>query len=345
MYSDFNRQCPAGTTSYTVRAGDTLYLIANRFNTTVQAILAANPGIVPERLYIGQVICIPYVQPPQPACPPGSTAYVIKSGDTLAAIATKFNTTVQVLLDANPGIIPERLYVGQVICIPQPSSSCPIGTSPYEIKSGDTLSNIAVKFNTTVEEILYTNPGIVPEKLYVGQIICIPQPKSENPGCPTMNYYVIRRGDTLALIAKIFNVTVQQLINANPGINPNALYVGQVICIPVAPSPVRIIISIAAKTLSLYRNGRLIKSYPVATGKPTTPTPKGTFTIINKQVNPGGPFGTRWMGLSAPHYGIHGTNNPASIGTAASNGCVRMYNADVNELFNQVPVGTIVNIY
>jgi len=148
-----------------------------------------------------------------------------------------------------------------------------------------------------------------------------------------MNYYVIQKGDTLSAIAKIFNVTVQQLINANPGINPNALYVGQVICIPVAPSSVRIIVSIAAKTLSLYRDGRLVKSYPVATGKPTTPTPRGTFTIINKQVNPGGPFGTRWMGLSQPHYGIHGTNNPASIGTAASNGCIRMYNEDVNELF------------
>jgi len=52
-----------------------------------------------------------------------------------------------------------------------------------------------------------------------------------------MNYYVIQKGDTLSAIAKIFNVTVQQLINANPGINPNALYVGQVICIPVAHPP------------------------------------------------------------------------------------------------------------
>jgi lipoprotein-anchoring transpeptidase ErfK/SrfK len=51
------------------------------------------------------------------------------------------------------------------------------------------------------------------------------------------------------------------------------------------------------------------------------------------------------MGLSKPHYGIHGTNNPASIGTAASNGCVRMFNNDVNDLFNYVGVGVVVRIF
>jgi len=137
---------------------------------------------------------------------------------------------------------------------------------------------------------------------------------------------------------------VQQLINANPGINPNALYVGQVICIPVAPSSVRIIVSIAAKPFTVPGR-KTCQVIPCGNRKTYNPTPRGTFTIINKQVNPGGPFGTRWMGLSQPHYGIHGTNNPASIGTAASNGCIRMYNEDVNELFNLVSVGTPVTIY
>lgn len=342
MSMDSFRQCPSGTVSYTIRAGDTLYLIAQRYNTTIQAILAANPGIVPERLYIGQVICVPQAQS---TCPAGSTAYVVQSGDNLTAIARKFNTTLQAIVAANPVIVPDKLYVGQVICVPQPVSGCPIGSSPYEIKSGDTIANIAARFNITVKDILNANPGVVPERLYIGQVICIPQPKSQEPSCPTLNFYVVQRGDTLTAIAGIFNVTVQQIINANPGINPNLLNVGQVICIPLSPSPARITISIAAKTLSLYREGKLVKTYPVATGKPTTPTPRGNFTIVNKQVNPGGPFGTRWMGLSIPHYGIHGTNNPASIGTAASNGCIRMYNDDVNELFNQVGVGTVVNIY
>jgi lipoprotein-anchoring transpeptidase ErfK/SrfK len=108
----------------------------------------------------------------------------------------------------------------------------------------------------------------------------------------------------------------------------------------------RITINTGARTLTLYRNNSIYKTYRVAVGKPSTPTPKGTFKIINRAVNPGGPFGARWLGLNAPGggYGIHGTNNPSSIGKNISNGCVRMYNNDVIELSNLVPIGTSVRI-
>lgn len=225
------------------------------------------------------------------------------------------------------------------------NGQCPIGTFPYEIKSGDTLAMIASRFSTTVESLFTMNPGIIPENLRIGQIICVAQEKTEQQLCPMQNAYVIRKGDTLAAIARAFNISLQSLLDANPGVIPEALYIYQVICVPVTPIPLSITISLNAKILSLYRNGRLFKAYPVAIGKPTTPTPKGTFTIVNQQINPGGPFGSRWMGLSKPHYGIHGTNNPPSIGTAASNGCIRMYNSDVEDLFNYVPIGTVVTIF
>jgi lipoprotein-anchoring transpeptidase ErfK/SrfK len=107
-----------------------------------------------------------------------------------------------------------------------------------------------------------------------------------------------------------------------------------------------ITINVANRTLTLFKNGAFYKSYPVAVGKPATPTPKGTFKIINKAINPKGPFGARWLGLNAPGggYGIHGTNNPSSIGKRVSNGCVRMYNNDVIELSNLVKIGTTVKI-
>ena len=97
--------------------------------------------------------------------------------------------------------------------------------------------------------------------------------------------------------------------------------------------------------LKLFNGNQLIKSYPIAVGKILTPSPSGVYTIINKQSNPGGPFGVLWMGLSKPHYGIHGTNNPSSIGKNVSHGCVRMFNHDVLELSASVPIGTKVYIH
>lgn len=110
-----------------------------------------------------------------------------------------------------------------------------------------------------------------------------------------------------------------------------------------------------SNTLTLFRGKQRIKNYPVATGKKWTSTPHGKFIIANKLVNPewfhikGGipknPLGYRWMGLNIKNgwiYGIHGNNKPASIGTYASDGCIRMFNKDVAYLFEILPVRTPV---
>lgn len=98
--------------------------------------------------------------------------------------------------------------------------------------------------------------------------------------------------------------------------------------------------------LTVYVNGEPYKKFPVAIGKYHTPTPVGEFTIVDKQLHPGGPFGSRWMGLNVPwgRYGIHGTNRPGSIGSHASMGCIRMYNEDIEDIFDMIPVGTKVLI-
>ncbi|MDO7905726.1 L,D-transpeptidase [Paenibacillus sp. JX-17] len=106
----------------------------------------------------------------------------------------------------------------------------------------------------------------------------------------------------------------------------------------------RIIIDLSDHMLYLLDGDQVVQGYPVAIGKLATETPNGEFTIINKQENPGGPFGVLWMGLSKPHYGIHGTNDPSSIGKSVSHGCIRMYNDDVVDLSSKVPVGTRVTI-
>ncbi|MDF2548548.1 MAG: hypothetical protein K0R93_3446 [Anaerosolibacter sp.] len=105
----------------------------------------------------------------------------------------------------------------------------------------------------------------------------------------------------------------------------------------------RIVINLSERKLYLYLDNQLHRTFPVAIGKPATPSPTGTFKITEKAPNPGGVFGTRWMRFYKD-YGIHGTNNPASIGKAVSNGCIRMHNADVNYVYSLVPIGTEVSV-
>ncbi|MBY0097881.1 L,D-transpeptidase family protein [Mesobacillus maritimus] len=160
--------------------------------------------------------------------------------------------------------------------------------------------------------------------------------------------HTVKPGETLTLISRDYRTPLSAIINANPSINPNILYPGQSIVIPGFPDPnslpYRIVVSVNNRQLRLFRNGVLQKQYPIAVGRILHNTPLGTFIIINKAPNPGGPFGTMWMSLSKQSYGIHGTNDPSSIGKAVSAGCIRMYNQDVEELARTIPIGTQVVI-
>ncbi len=273
--------------------------------------------------------------------------YVIKAGDTLSSIAASFNTTTENLLRLNENLVPENLIPGRRICVISKTFqpvTCPLGTLPYNINEGDTLRSIADKFGTDVRALLDANPDINPYNLIVGQRICIAQKFKEPPECDSRNFYVIRRGDTLGGIAASFGITVRSILEANEGLNPANLFPGQIICLPISPNPIEIVVNVSAKRLTVYKNGLLFREFIVATGKPSTPTPLGNFEIANKEIDPGGPYGTRWLGLSKKGYGIHGTNDPSSIGTAASNGCIRMYNEDIETLFSITSVGTPVRI-
>lgn len=124
--------------------------------------------------------------------------------------------------------------------------------------------------------------------------------------------------------------------------------------IPSSPKRL-IVVSLQDRKLALLEDGQIKKIYPVSVGRPTTPSPVGTFTIERRVVNPtyahdgkvmpagpANPVGTRWMGLSVRGYGIHGTNQPHSIGKAASHGCIRLARPDLEELYAQVHVGDTV---
>jgi lipoprotein-anchoring transpeptidase ErfK/SrfK len=168
--------------------------------------------------------------------------------------------------------------------------------------------------------------------------------------------YEVQKGDNLVKIARKNGTTVELITRSNGLKNAN-IRVGQKL--KVTKLKFSIVVDKSQNILTLKADGNVFKTYRVATGKETSPTPVGTFKITNKIVDPpwypptgkmipsGDPkniLGSRWLGISKPSYGIHGTTDPASIGSNATAGCVRMKNADVEELFAIVPEGIEVVI-
>jgi lipoprotein-anchoring transpeptidase ErfK/SrfK len=124
------------------------------------------------------------------------------------------------------------------------------------------------------------------------------------------------------------------------------------------PAARRVVVSIPDRKLALLENDQVVGIYAVAVGASVSPSPVGTFTIVNRVSNPtcyrpgmivgpgrANPIGTRWIGLSVKGYGIHGTDAPASIGFAKSHGCIRLRNEDVEELFARVRSGDVVELH
>jgi len=173
---------------------------------------------------------------------------------------------------------------------------------------------------------------------------------------PNSQLYEIRPGDTLVKIAKQFKTTPELISKAN-NISGDKIFPGKKI--KVWTAPFNIVVDKSQNILMLKTNDEVIKTYIVSTGTNNS-TPVGTFKIVDKIVNPswfkpgaatpiaaGNPenaLGTRWLAISLSSYGIHGTNDPMSLGKQVTQGCVRMLNADVEELYTIVPKETEVTI-
>ena len=171
--------------------------------------------------------------------------YVVRSGDTLSKIASRFGTTTQELVKLNDISNPNLIYVGQVLKIytnRQVQKDDNNFSSTYVVVAGDTLSKIASRFGTTTQELVKLNDISNPNLIYVGEILKIPVINSVKSGASSKQYqstYVVQNGDTLSKIASRFDTTVQYLARINGIKNPNLIYTGQVLKIESSGSSVQ----------------------------------------------------------------------------------------------------------
>lgn len=217
---------------YTVKSGDTLYKIAQKYNTTVPKIMDLN-YLKNTNLTIGQVLRIPEMFTPEDEMIlPNYINYVVQSGDTLYSIARKFNVNVDTILKDNV-LTSNILKVGQNLKIRLNDNNmieeC-IGvdytplvsntqTITYTVKKGDSLYSIARKFNTSVDTLVNIN-NLKSNNLSIGQVLKIPSSSNNS------RVYVVQSGDNLYSIARKFNISVDDIKKKN-NLTSNLLSVGQ----------------------------------------------------------------------------------------------------------------------
>jgi peptidoglycan DL-endopeptidase LytF len=225
----------SSTYAYRVSSGDTLWILSQKFNTSIDNIKRAN-NLVTDILQINQQLIIP------------KAFHTVAPGDYLSVLAKRYGTTINAIKVVN-GLTTDSTQLGQTLIIPAnivspstetvPPATPLVQASIYTVVSGDSLSVIAKRFGTTVDVIKTTN-NLSSEMIFVGQKLTIP--KSVVPDTPpvvtTTNYTVVP-GDSLSAIAKKFNVTVEQIKIAN-NLTSDMIRIGQVLTIRNTQPPTNV---------------------------------------------------------------------------------------------------------
>jgi L,D-transpeptidase ErfK/SrfK len=215
--------------------------------------------------------------------------------------------------------------------------------------------------------------------LFAAWLLCLLAPDVRSAELPPLSQtlvgsvseYKVKPGDTLSSIGARQGIEWKVLAKLNGIQSAKSLAVGQTLHLDnrhVAPSDLDdgLVINLPQRLLFLIRNKKVVTNYPVAPGRPSWPTPTGTFEVVEmtekptwyvpKSIQdewaragkvvktsvppgPGNPLGRNWIGLSFPSYGIHGTSAPLSIYDFQSSGCIRLHSDDAEELFGRLSVG------
>jgi LysM repeat protein len=310
---------------HVVQRGDTLYSIARRYGTTVQAIMSANGLSNRNFIWVGQRLTIPGTSGGGSSSSGGTATrgvYVVSRGDTLYSIARRYGTSVQAIMNANGLRNGNFIWVGQRLTIPGASSggsssgggstqgggTIPASGSVHVVSRGETVASIARRYGTTVAAIATLNGLRNPSLIYVGQRLNIPTGGSSSSS----------GGGTT----------------------------------PVASGGTKWIdIDLSSQRLRAYAGNTVVRTMVVSTGIARYPTPPGRYRIYSKypSITMSGP-GYYLPGV--PHsmffyrgYAIHGTYWHNNFGTPMSHGCVNLTRADAAWLYSWSPIGTLVVIH
>lgn len=224
--------------TYTVQSGDSLSGIAERYNTSWEALAQINHLSNPSLIYVGQVLQLSSNNASQShsTTPASADSYTVQSGDTLSGIAQRFGTNYQTIASLNNISNPNQIFVGQVLRLNggsrvNYSTNSQSAAGSYTVKSGDTLSGIAEQFGTSYETLAQLNGISNPNDIYVGQVIKV-SGASSTPNqtvSRAAGSYTVQSGDTLSGIAARYGTSYEVLAQLNGISNPNDIYVGQTI--------------------------------------------------------------------------------------------------------------------
>jgi len=203
---------PTATETFTVAAPDTATPLPGATATPALTVTATPTTISPTPV------------------PTGDLSYTVREGDTLMSLAEAHHTTVQAIMNRNGLTDPNRILVGDTLIIPVGSGTeAPqTGTVQHVVKAGETLSQLARTYRTTVADIAAANPGLTDlQRLTVGSTLTITMGTA-----PYQRTHRVRSGESLASIARLYGVSIAALAQANGLSNPNRIPVGQVLIIP-----------------------------------------------------------------------------------------------------------------
>lgn len=330
--------------SYTVQRGDNLFRIALRFGITTAALAEANNITDPARIFAGQVLVIPgfvtegaTVENPLVAGNP--IKVTVAFGDTLRLIAERHGMTLEQIMQINQITNPDLIYRGQELTVWETGSS----GDPVEVPEVTVNVDAPIEAETTSQDVLTQ---------------------------PETTTYVVQRGDHLSRIAQRFGVPWSSIAGMNGISNPNQIYAGQSLTIPVSnatagssttdvpgeiPAPTittgkQIVVDLSDQMTYAFDNGQLVRSVLSSTGLPATPTVLGDYRIYVKYAAQT-MSGPGYYLTDVPYvmyfyqgYALHGTYWHNNFGNPMSHGCVNLPTPEAEWFYSFAEVGTPVHV-